>query len=602
MESLREYLKGHRLITDGAMGTYYSEITNNPEAFAEFANIERPDIIERIHNEYIDAGAKLIRTNTFAANTQMLGIGRDELKKLIEDACRIAQRCADGRAYVAGDIGPIKENAESEGSAVEEYKMICDIFLDMKVDAIRFETFADFDDIKEVAEYVRSKSDMFIMADFCLNKNGFTAGGISAARIMQQAGQMDCIDSCGFNCGIGSGHMNNIMQKLTFAKDKYMSCLPNAGYPEQMNNRMVFMNNASYFCDNMQKISAYGMNIIGGCCGTKPAYIRELCRRIGDAVPAGRTETSDGNEPVNGNNPAEAADIRVNEKRPNEFMQLFKSGHKVVAVELDPPYDAKYDRLIEQAQYLKSRGVDILTFADSPMGRSRVDSVLMSLKVTQETGMMVMPHVCCRDKNVIAMRSTLLGTYINGIRQLLLVTGDPVPSVSRVSTTGVFDYNSIRLMNFVKEMNQEHFADEPLYYGGALNVTLGRIDRIMERMQKKIDNGASYFMTQPVFSKEGIERLAIIKEKMDTKILCGIMPLVSYRNANFIKNEFIGIDVPDEIVARYSPDMSKEEGEAVGAQIANELIGQMYDYVDGFYFMLPFNRVSLMDKININNR
>ena len=171
-----------------------------------------------------------------------------------------------------------------------------------------------------------------------------------------------------------------------------------------------------------------------------------------------------------------------------------------------------------------------------------------------------------------------------------------------MSTTGVFDYNSIRLMNFVKEMNQEHFADEPLYYGGALNVTLGRIDRIMERMQKKIDNGASYFMTQPVFSKEGIERLAIIKEKMDTKILCGIMPLVSYRNANFIKNEFIGIDVPDEIVARYSPDMSKEEGEAVGAQIANELIGQMYDYVDGFYFMLPFNRVSLMDKININNR
>ena len=176
----------------------------------------------------------------------------------------------------------------------------------------------------------------------------------------------------------------------------------------------------------------------------------------------------------------------------------------------------------------------------------------MSLKVTQETGMMVMPHVCCRDKNVIAMRSTLLGAYINGIRQLLLVTGDPVPSVSRVSTTGVFDYNSIRLMNFVKEMNQEHFA--------------------------------------------------MIKEKMDTKILCGIMPLVSYRNANFIKNEFIGIDVPDEIVARYSPDMSKEEGEAVGAQIANELIGQMYDYVDGFYFMLPFNRVSLMDKININNR
>jgi len=279
------------------------------------------------------------------------------------------------------------------------------------------------------------------------------------------------------------------------------------------------------------------------------------------------------------------------------FYSKFETGKMVIAVELDPPFDADYEKLVEYAHTLKKLGVDIITMADSPMGRSRVDSTLMSVKLSMETGISVMPHICCRDKNMISIRSTLLGAYINDIRNLLLVTGDPVPSESRMLTTGVFDYNSIQLMNFVKEMNQEHFGDEPFYYGGALNPTMGKIDHIIERMQKKIDAGCKYFLTQPVYSDDAIARLAEIKRRVDTKILCGIMPLVSYRNANFIKNEFIGIEVPDNIVARYKPDMSKEEGEETGANIARELMVKLNPIVDGYYFMLPFNRVSLIGKI-----
>lgn len=592
MENIREYLKKYRIITDGAMGTYYSELTGNPDAVVELGVLEHPDIIERIHNEYIEAGAKLIRTDTFAANTAVLGIQRREQSRLIEEACRIAQKCASGRAYVAGDIGPIRAGMEDDEQAVEEYKMICDIFIRMKTDAIRFETFPDMECIRQVLRYIRSKSDVFVMVDFCVDKNGFTGSGISAARLMKTAGEEDCIDACGFNCGIGSGHMSRIIHSIQFPGTKYISCLPNAGYPEQMHNRVIFMNNSSYFCQNISGIAELGADIIGGCCGTRPSYIKEMSEKIKIKKPDVRPCAA----------PGRICGIEAKEPAPNEFMQLFKNRDKVVAVELDPPYNADYDKLIEQAHFLKKRGVHILTFADSPMGRSRVDSVLMSLKVMQETGMRVMPHICCRDKNVIAMRSMLLGAYINGIRQLLLVTGDPVPGSERASTTGVFDYNSIKLMNFVKEMNFEHFSNEPLFYGGALNVTLGQFDKIMERTKKKIDAGASYFMTQPVYTDAGIERLARLRDKLGTKVLCGVMPFVSYRNANFIKNEFIGIDVPDDIAARYRPDMSAEEGEETGAQIANELIDKMYDFVDGFYFMLPFNRVSLMDKINVNNR
>lgn len=233
------------------------------------------------------------------------------------------------------------------------------------------------------------------------------------------------------------------------------------------------------------------------------------------------------------------------------------------------------------------------------MGRSRIDSILMSVKIMNVTGMPVMPHVCCRDKNMISMRSSLLGAYANDIRNLLIVTGDPVPDGSRLKTTGVFDYNSIRLMEYVKEMNEEHFFDEPFVFGGAFDPGVRNIDKAIERMQKKIDAGASYFLTQPIYSDETIDKIRYIKTKVNTKILCGIMPFVSYTNANFIKNEFAGIQVPDEIVARYHENMSKEEAERVGAEIANEIIKKLEPFADGYYFMLPFNRVSLMDKIMI---
>lgn len=590
--NIYEYLKQNLLIADGSMGTYYSSLVKKDGELSEPGNLTTPDIIERIHKEYIAAGARLLRTNTFAANRRILQCDKTTQEKLIRAACRIAKKAADQtnteQIWILGDIGPIIEDANnSEEDVIEEYKFICDIFLDEGLDGVHFETLSGISYIEKLVPYIKDKkADFFIMASFSVNKNGYSIDGISAARLLERAGQLAQVDACGLNCGIGSAHMYQLLKKISLPADKIIYSSPNAGYPEQMQNRMVFIDNAFYFTENMKKIAALGLNIIGGCCGTSPEHIKSLARQI----------STGGYKPDRRKVVVKAQEQNV-AVRENEFYKLFGSGKKVIAVELDPPYDADIEKIMDCAYRFKSVGADIITIADSPMGRSRVDSVLMSLKIAEETGIRVMPHICCRDRNMIAMRSVLLGAYIHGIRNLLLVTGDPVPGENRTKTTGVFDYNSIQLMNYVKEMNEEHFSSDPVYFGGALNHGRGNPDKIIERMQRKIDAGAKYFLTQPVYSDEDIERIKYIKEKVDTRILCGILPFVSFKNASFIKNELSGINVPDEIIARYKPDMTREEAELTGAELAKELIEKTDSIADGYYFMLPFNRVSLLEKI-----
>ena len=593
---INEYLKEKILIADGAMGTYYSSLVNQPGAVSELANLTQPELIRSIHLEYIRAGSRVIRTNTFAANCSILRCDRDQQKALVKAACTIAKQAVDEAGkqleqpetvYILGNIGPIPENAQTgEEDILGEYKLLSDIFMEEALDGIHFETFPSPYYMESLVSYIKErKPSMFVMASFCINKNGFTGAGISGARIIERANGIPGLDAFGFNCGVGSGHMRELMRKLPFPVEKPIYISPNAGYPEQMQSRMVFMDNAEYFADNMEQIRDEGAGILGGCCGTTPEYIAALKQHLQNlnkkSIPYKGPSMKQEQQPI----------------RENDFYRLLQSGKKVIAVELDPPFDANIDQIMECAHRMKRCGADVITFADSPMGRSRVDSILMGIKIAEETKLPVMPHLCCRDRNMISMRSVLLGAYIHGIRNLLLVTGDPVPGENRTSTTGVFDYNSLQLMEYVKEMNMEHFSSEPIYYGGALNHGRGQLDRIVERMKRKIEAGATYFLTQPIYCVEDVERIARIKEQVDTKILCGIMPLVSYRNACFIKNEMSQINVPDSTLARYRQDMSREEAEQVGAEIAREMMKLLEPVADGYYFMLPFNRVSLMDKI-----
>lgn len=591
-----ETLKGKRLFTDGSMGTYYSGLVQQPGALSELANLSSPETIEQIHRDYIAAGANLLRTNTFAANSVILKLEETELQELIHKACTIAKKAvAKAKAednsrelWILGDLGPIPQHAGMEEEEVlREYRKICDIFIEEELDGIHFETFSSPYYIEKLLPYLKErKPELFLMASFSVNRNGYTQAGFGASRLLNTMCQMEGIDAFGFNCGVGSGHMYQLLKKLELPENKLIFVAPNAGYPEQMQNRMVFLDNEQYYTDNMNRIAELGVDILGGCCGTTPDYITSLVQSIGRNKGSSHARKGGG-----------AAKVSVRPSRENEFLRLLNKGKKVIAVELDPPFDANIDQVMEGAHRLKACGTDIITFADSPRGRSRVDSMMMGMKIAQVTGVNVMPHLCCRDRNMISMRSILLGGYIHGIRNLCIVTGDPVPGENRLSTTGVFDYNSIQLMEYVKEMNTEHFTEDPICYGGALNQGRGSLDKIIERMKRKIEAGASYFMTQPIYTLEEVERIRRIKESVDTKILCGILPFVSYRNARFIRNEMTGIHVPEEMVNRYYPEMSREEAEQVGVELALEMMALLEPVADGYYFMLPFNRVSMLEKI-----
>lgn len=589
MIKIEEYLKQHRLLADGAFGTYYAQLSDDRETAAEWANIKNPELVKQIHKEYIRAGARLIRTNTFAANREVLLCGREEQREIIRRGYRLAEEAAAemGEAvYIAADIGPIPENLSgSHADTLEEYAFICDTFMECGAEILLFETFPDAKYLEALAAHIRAgagKEPPFLMVQFCLNRYGYSRAGISAQRLLEQAARMEAVKAVGFNCGIGSGHMLEIMRKLEIPAGKYLMAMPNSNYPQLLQDRAVYLDSSQYFAERMQDIAALGVDIIGGCCGTTPEYISKT-GKLFDASPARHTEKQCGIREEK-----EAEPIK------NTFLQKLKAGKKVIAVELDPPYDAKVEKILECANILKAAGVDMLTFADSPMARARMDSVLTSIRVHMETDIPVMPHISCRDKNMIAMRAQLLGAYANDIRNLLIVTGDPIPGSDRAAVSSVFDFNSLRLMDFVKELNREHFAGEPLVYGGALNYARANMDAEIERMKKKIAAGASYFLTQPIFSDEDIARICYIKTKVDTKIICGIMPLVSYRNASFIQNEITGIHVPDEVVQAFSPDMTREEGERVGTGIAGSVMRKLESIADGYYFMLPFNRAKLV--------
>ena len=602
--TIREYLKKNKLICDGAFGTYYGQLYDT-DTLPEYDNINHPDKIRKIHEEYIEAGTMLIRTNTFASNSVSLNFpynneinlsehtyneALDYVKQNIEKACDIAFSAASDRAFVAGSIGPIPyENISLKSQYMEEYISICNVFIAKKVDMIIFETFSHIDDILPAIEYIHNNSNIFIGVQFAVNQFGYSSLGLSFKKLFDMALSNPYIDSVGLNCGVGPSHMKKLFDKLNIVlpKNKYISAFPNAGYPKIVSNRAMYTSdNEDYFAGILKEISKSGISILGGCCGSTPEYTKKMCRTI-DIYDNSIYKCDSEGETTN----IHVTDLSFYKNKLNS-----KSGEKLIAVELAPPFGNDDEKLMDAAHLLKNSGVDVLTFPDSPSGRTRADSILVAEKVARETGMYVMPHLCCRDKNAIAIRSQLLGAHIIGINNFLVITGDPVPSAMRQSVKSVFNFDSVGLMNIIDSMNQEFFSSSPIVFGGAINQNRLNLDVEIMRVKKKIASGASFFLTQPAFTKKSIDNLKIIKKETDACILCGIMPLVSKKNALFMKNEMTGIDVPDEIVERYDSSMTKEEGENTGIAIAREIMN-MASFCDGYYFSFPFNRVYMLKKI-----
>ena len=491
-------------------------------------------------------------------------------------------------------MGPIDaDETKSDGDVEQEYIQLSDYFLRLGAKVFVFETLSDFRYVKRAGSYIKAKCpDAFVVMQFSFNRNGYTRSGMSVRAILSEAASMADMDAVGFNCGVGPLHLYELLKNQSFPEGKYMTVLPNAGYPTELRGRTLYSENVPYYVEMMGRIANLGFDIIGGCCGTTPEHIRWLHHLLVNNVKPPKklmpavysTDRQSGCE-------QEAAEEKT------ELIQKLERGEKIFVVELDPPFDANDTKLMDGASLLRDIGVDMITLADSPLARPRADSIASAIKMRYTRQMEAMPHISCRDKNVIAHRAQLLGMHMNGLRHALIVTGDPIARGDRESIKSVFNFNSIKLMKYVQTMNQEVFGNRPIYYGGALNHNNGSADNIAARMRLKMEAGAQWFLTQPIYGQDDIDRLRELKEKSGGRIIAGIMPLVSRKNALFIKNEMPGIHVPEHVLEQYEEGMSREAYEDVAAAISVDLMKRLEDVCDGYYMMTPFNRAALIKRI-----
>jgi len=576
------------LLFDGAFGTYYFTLTNNKN-FCEYANINDKDTVIKIHKEYIDAGAMAIKTNTFGANSKLV----DDfaiLDNIIRSGWTLAVLAAtEGHnIQIFADIGPIVyEDAEL---CKQEYLRIAKIFLDCGTTNFIFETFPEYEILASVIAYIKKQvPEAFIIISFAVDQDGYTKNGLYYKDLIKSATQNSEVSASGLNCFCGPSHLYNLIKNLDI-ENATISAMPNAGYPSYVASRTVYIDNSEYFASKLFDIKNCGASILGGCCGTTPAHIRAASLRLSNKEYLQESESlsiSPSNEKV-------PLLDKIQEIQASDFFA--SSGKMLIAVELDPPVDTNYELLLSGSIQVKNAGADIITFADSPLARVRADSIMIASKIKREVEIKVIPHLTCRDKNLIGIKASLLGGNIEGVRNILVVTGDPISQTDRSEIKGVFSLNSQNLIKYIDNLNNDVFADNQFCIGGALNVNAANFDVELKRAQVKLQNGAKYFLTQPVYDKYAIDNIKKARQYLNAKILCGIMPLASYKNAIFINNEVPGISIPEELINEFK-GKSIDEVECASVDFCVRIAKLVKDYCDGFYLITPLKKTHIICKL-----
>lgn len=569
------------LVFDGAMGTYYPDKSKRVMPECEMANLFDSEVIYEIHKEYVDAGAMAIKTNTFQANTVSLGTDFSVVKNVIEAGLSLAKRAVDKtETLVFADIGPIPGHDEN---SIDEHKEIIDIFLENGINDFLFETFSEIGTLKELAKYIKAKDeDAFIITSFAVGADGLTRTGEVGEDLLSEAAKSTDIDAVGFNCVSGPLRLREYIEKINLP-EKIISIMPNGGYPTVIKNRTYYSANKDYFSNATLQFLEYGVQIIGGCCGTRPEFIREITERISEYR---YTKTR----------PEKKKHARLETPyTENLFRNKLEHGKKPIVVEFDPPKDLNMKRYMENVKALSNSGADGITIADCPVARVRVDASLTAYKIKNEIGIEPIVHMTCRDRNVNASKALLLGLNLENILNIITITGDPVPTAEKDEVKSVFQFNSTKFATLVSDMNEKIFTNK-MNIGGALNLNANKFDLEIKRAQVKEKAGVNVFYTQPVISKTAVENLKIARKELKSYIMGGVMPIVSYKNALFMNSEASGIRLDDEIIEQYK-GLEREEASRLAVEITSDFMRQIADDVDGYYIITPFSRVDIVGEL-----
>ncbi|MEB6044545.1 bifunctional homocysteine S-methyltransferase/methylenetetrahydrofolate reductase [Staphylococcus pseudoxylosus] len=591
MSQLLDKLKSNILVADGAIGTIlYSEgLDTCPEAY----NLNHPDKVERIHRTYIEAGADIIQTNTYGANFEKLKVFGLEhrVKDIHQAAVQIAKKAANDDTFILGTVGGFRgiKQEDLELSSIQYHTEIqVETLVNAGVDGILFETYYDLQELTNIIEATKRKYDIPIIAQLTALNTNYLRDGTEINHALQQVTASGA-DIVGLNCHHGPHHMQQSFSHIELPEGAYLSCYPNASLLDIENSQFKYSDNASYFGKVAKQLINEGVRLIGGCCGTTPEHIQYIKSSVAGLNPVTKKDVIPITKYINNT-----------EKEPKKQNLTSKVENRpTIIVELDTPKHLDTETFFRNIKKLDDAKIDAVTLADNSLATVRISNVAAASIIKQHYDIEPLVHITCRDRNLIGLQSHLLGLSLLDINEILTITGDPSKIGHLPGATNVYDVNSKGLTEIALRFNQGINTDGDALktktnfnIAGAFDPNVRKLDGAVRRLEKKLESGMHYFITQPVYSKEKIKEVYEATKHLDVPFFIGIMPVTSYNNALFLHNEVPGIKLSEDILEQFEAVKDdKAKTKALSLKLSKDLIDTVHEYFNGLYLITPFQKV-----------
>jgi methionine synthase I (cobalamin-dependent)/5,10-methylenetetrahydrofolate reductase len=602
LDPFLERLKKGVMLCDGAMGTLlYSRGIGFEHPFDEL-NLSKPGMVQKVHQDYIKAKAEIIETNTFGGNRFRLSAHglQGKLKQINFKGARIAREAREIEGepvFVAGSIGPLGKPLAPIGKitlrqAQDTFQEQAEALLEGGVDLFIVETFSDLNEIKEAIKGIRKVSQLPIIAQMTFSEEGLTLMGHTPEEIAKELEKMK-VEVMGVNCSVGPQRVLDVIYQMKKVTSLNLSAQPNAGFPRFVDGRFIYLSSPEYFAIYARRFLGAGVGILGGCCGTTPEHIQAMS----EVLQEGESSLNEEVAIIEVEKKTEEKDSAVELVETLSFESKLKEKF-VISVELDPPRGVNPKKILRQTQMIKDKGIDAVNIADSPMARVRMSCLSLAALVKEKIGLEVILHLTCRDRNLMGLQSDLIGAHALGIRSILAITGDPPRLGDYPHATAVFDVDSIGLVKIIRRLNQGtdwagNSIGSPTSFciGVGVNPTALDFEKEMERLKLKVEAGAKFIFTQPLFDIEILKRFLDKAEGVSTPVLAGLLPLHSFRHAEFLHHEVPGISIPQDVRDRMKK--AKEKGIEEGILITREFLEQIKESVSGVYLIPSFGKIEL---------
>jgi methionine synthase I (cobalamin-dependent)/5,10-methylenetetrahydrofolate reductase len=596
------YIRDNLVLLDGAMGSLIYERGVFIDKCYDELNLSQPGLIRSIHEDYIRSGAKVIETNTYGANRYKLKSHNllDQLEEINRKGAMLAREAAGGSAYVGGSMGPLGVEIEPWGEisleqVFEAFAEQAGCLAGAGVDLFILETIQDIREMEQAIRAVRSISGLPVVAMMTVGEDGKTRYGLDLDDVTCRLLASDAT-VIGLNCTVGPKLMLDFVERMIAVSDKPICIMPNAGRPQYADGRMIYLSTPEYFSVYTKRFIEKGVRMMGGCCGTTPEHIARMANALAMKQTRVQHSISIGVKPVT----EEPLPEPVPQAGKSHLSRKLSGGDRVVLVEMVPPRSTDISKSLEGAELLKENGVDAINIPDGPRASARMTGLALSVLIEQQVGIETVMHYTCRDRNLLGMQSDLLGAAALGIRNILAITGDPPMIGDYPQATAVFDIDAIGLVHLISNLNrgidvgEKRIGDPTSFFTGVgLDPNSINPENEIRRLRMKMDAGAEFIITQPVFDAESLEAFLEKADLGKLFLVAGIWPLVSLRNAEFMKHEVPGVYVPDSVIGIMARYETREDQLKAGIEIARSMVDRVLSFAHGIQVSAPFGKYPL---------